>query len=203
MEVGVLLLIVLGYLMAGIFYSCWRSAKSALKYERKLRQQKEDLASSDSLGKVKSQQLFRITKTDPNIQTAPNAFVNEWFDIWRYKVPANVEILLGKGDMFSGYLEDDTGHEISDTCLVKIEVRDPSQQDRRLIYGPNTYENSREFPETYNIARLDLDPLIILRERDYLVISACADRIINTYESDFQLFCRRILLSEVIKKCDD
>ena len=82
-----------------------------------------------------------------------------WRDIWKYQCPLNMRIIIRNGDRFS-IKEFDS--------ILKIEVRDPSEQERRIVRKPSRY-NSLKKPKG---ERLRLDNPILLNPRDYIVFMA-------------------------------
>jgi len=124
---------------------------------------------------------FLLTHNDGNI-TAVNGVANLWSDIWAYRVPNGVGIVLQAADIISMYLDD--GAEIGRyTSYVRIEVRDPSQEATRLIYGPALYDRVREFQNRNTVARIGLPEPVKVYARQWIVFMALDDAIITTATS--------------------
>lgn len=118
---------------------------------------------------------FHITDADGNITdgTAIQT-TGVWGDIWKYQVPQGSGIILQAGDQFSLFLGDDSSPtEVGRyDCYVKIEVRDPSEQDIELIFGPALYNRVREFQDRNNILKLGLSKPIKVYPRQWIAIAA-------------------------------
>lgn len=124
---------------------------------------------------------FLLTHNDGNI-TAVNGVANLWSDIWAYRVPNGVGIVLQAADIISMYLDD--GAEIGRyTSYVRIEVRDPSQEATRLIYGPALYDRVREFQNRNTVARIGVPEPVKVYARQWIVFMALDDAIITTATS--------------------
>jgi len=110
---------------------------------------------------------FLLTHNDGNI-TAANGVAGLWSDIWAYRVPNGVGIVLQASDIISMYLDD--GAEIGRYVeYVRIEVRDPSQESTRLVYGPAIYDRVREFQDRNTVARLGLPEQVKVYARQWIV----------------------------------
>lgn len=117
---------------------------------------------------------FRLVDTDPNI-TEDSTFGTTWRDTWKFRCPQHMSILLKKGDMFSIHAEDSADAEYilpdgtNAGALVKIEVRDPSEQKVQLVYGPSNYASCKEFQQVTKIAKLDIEQPILVKPREWIV----------------------------------
>jgi hypothetical protein len=111
---------------------------------------------------------FHITKADGNI-TAAASTATLWSDIWKYQVPQGTGIVLQAGDTFSAYLDDGAEIGLYDG-YVKIEVRDSSEQDRVLCFGPAVYAKIREFQNRTTMARLSVAAPTKVYPRQWIVI---------------------------------
>ena len=127
------------------------------------------------------QEPFTLTKGDGNV-TAVNGVANLWSDIWSYRVPNGVGIVLQAADIISMYLDD--GAEIGRyTSYVRIEVRDPSQESTRLIFGPAIYDRVREFQDRNTVARIGVPEPVKVYARQFIVFMALDDAIITVATS--------------------
>jgi len=120
------------------------------------------------MGKV-LEEAFDLTQEDTNV-TQADTVVGEWGDLFLYHVPTGTSHVLDKKHTISMYLKDTNGSVLSDNQLVKIEVRDSAQQDRKTIYGPAIYKTVQDFSDTRKMARLNLTEPYFLREKMYLSI---------------------------------
>ncbi len=120
---------------------------------------------------------FLLTHNDGNI-TAVNGVANLWSDLWAYRVPNGVGIVLQAADVISMYLDD--GAEIGRYVeYVRIEVRDPSQESTRLVYGPALYDRVREFQDRNTVARLGLPEPVKVYARQWIVFMVLDDAIVT------------------------
>ena len=114
---------------------------------------------------------FLLTDDDPNI-TADATFGTTWRDTWKFRCPAGMRILLRKGDTLSVYVLDSGDAEIAaPDALVKVEVRDPSEQNIVLAYGPDNYLSATEFQNAAKKRKFQLDEPIVVKPREWIVVA--------------------------------
>ena len=135
---------------------------------------------------------FLLTQNDGNI-TAVNGVANLWSDLWSYRVPNGVGIILQAADVFSAYLDDgaEIGRYIS---YVRIEVRDPSPEATRLIYGPAQYNRVREFQNRNTVARLEAPEPVKVYARQWIVFMVLDDAIVAVATSYFTLQTSKVAI---------
>jgi len=135
---------------------------------------------------------FLLTQNDGNV-TAVNGVANLWSDIWAYRVPNGVGIVLQAADIISMYLDD--GAEIGRwLSYVRVEVRDPSQEATRLVYGPAQYNRVREFRDRNTVARLAAPEPVKVYARQWIVFMALDDAIITVATSFFTLATSKVAI---------
>lgn len=118
---------------------------------------------------------------------------NAWSDIWKYQVPVGQAHLLKSGHRFSSYLEDGAPAEVgSGTCRIKIVIRDQSEGEEKVIYGPALYVASKEFQDADKMARLDLLKDEVVEERFFIVVSVKDDGAVDESDSYFKLETLRV-----------
>lgn len=135
---------------------------------------------------------YPLTQIDPNV-VARDGRAGEWADIWRLQVPVGQTLICRPGHTFAAHLRDTTHAEVGmATTMVKIEKRDPGENDILLIYGPDLYISVTEFQNEELKARLRV-PMegVEVSEREWLVISAMASTVISAADSYFELFIAR------------
>ncbi len=116
------------------------------------------------------QTKFRLVDTDPNI-TEDTTFGTMWRDTWKFQCPSHMRLLLQNGDLFSIKAYDSADVEyLAPDGIVKIEVRDPSEQKKILVYGPSLYNSCKEFQRASYTAKLQLDNPVNIGPRDYVVV---------------------------------
>lgn len=138
---------------------------------------------------------FHMSQLDGNITLGAAVLTTGvWGDIWRYQVPQGTGIVLQAGDTFSLRIDDDAiGTEVGTTdCYVKIEVRDPGQNDNILIWGPNLYLKCREFEDRNKIARLQLAKPVKVYPRQWIAIAAKDVGTVDTSECYFDLLTSKV-----------
>jgi hypothetical protein len=137
---------------------------------------------------------FDLTDQDPNI-TKANAAAAVWSDVYKYQAPVGVGLILQADHMFSIYLADTLGVESAKFDLVKIEVRDSSEQDKRTVYGPAYYLKAKEFQDRNKIARLNVSAPVPVLERQWIVVMVKGTTIPSTKNSHFSLLTERLMQS--------
>ena len=97
-------------------------------------------------------------------------------------------MILGPDDMFAAYLEDTAPAEVgNNTCRVRIGIRDTSENDTRVIFGPVAYIQVKEFQDRRKVARLKVPQPVIVYEEQFIVIEANDDGTIDESDSQFML----------------
>jgi len=118
------------------------------------------------MGKV-VEEAFELTQEDTNV-TQADTTVGEWGDLFLYEVPVGTSHVLKREHTISAYLKDTNNVVLTDNQLVKIEVRDQAQQDRKTVYGPAIYKTIQDFSDQRKMARLNLSEPIYLKEGMYI-----------------------------------
>lgn len=135
---------------------------------------------------------FHINQEDGNI-TEADGVAATWSDIWKYQVPQGSEIVLQAGDFLSCYLEDTSPAEVGDDdCYVKLEVRDPSEQDVRSVFGAALYMRVGEFADKNTKARLVLAAPLTVIARQWIVLAAKDGVAIDASDSHFDLTTSKV-----------
>jgi hypothetical protein len=136
---------------------------------------------------------FRFTSNDPGI-VAANGVANSWTDMWVYQVQKGNILILKDGDPFSLRLLDAAIAEPgSYTCRVKIEKRDSSGGNTKLVYGPDFYIASRELTDPKLLARLGIpEEEFRLTDSHLLVVSVIDDAIDTVASSYFHMYINKI-----------
>ena len=137
---------------------------------------------------------FHITDSDGNITDGSDGTTGVWGDVWKYQVPQGTGIILQAGDQLSVYLADDaTPTEVGRyDCYVKLVVRDPSEQDETLVFGPALYNRIREFQNRNTIARIGPPQPIKVYPRQWIIIAAQDVGTIDVSECYFDLLTSKV-----------
>lgn len=121
---------------------------------------------------------FRLYQDDPVISVTSAGVADTWTDIWKYQVPIGVSLIIKPEHTISIYLDHSTGSdEMAATaaewnrCMVKVEKRDASGSDVRVICGPKIYRAFRNFTDKNRLAHFNVPPEgVIIGEREFFVI---------------------------------
>jgi len=118
---------------------------------------------------------------------------SKWSDIWKYRVPSGQAHILKAVHTFSAYLYEVSVAECGGgTCRVRIAIRDQSEADEKVVYGPVLYNVVKEFSDKSKIAKLKLISDVAVEERFYIVIQAYDDGIVDESVSYFSLETIRV-----------
>lgn len=115
------------------------------------------------------EEAFDLNQEDTNV-TQADTTSGEWGDLFLYQVPTGHSHVLKKEHTFSAYLKDTNGTELTAPQLVRLEVRDSTQMDRKTIYGPTIYATVKEFQDRDKMATLNVPGEIYVREKMYIAI---------------------------------
>jgi len=115
-----------------------------------------------------------------------------WSDIWKYQVPTGQAHILRASHRLAFYLEDVSAQVSNGTCEIRIEVRDQSEQDRSVIYGPALYVATKEFQDDTKMARLSVRKDVVVEEKFFIVIVVKDDGAIDESDSYFKLETVRV-----------
>ena len=100
---------------------------------------------------------FALTNQEPSANiTEADGVANSWSDLWVYTIPSGIGHVIRAEHTVSMYIEDASAEVGNGTCRVRIEIRDSSDQDRRVIYGPAPYVTVRDFTDVRLMARFNV-----------------------------------------------
>lgn len=134
---------------------------------------------------------FHLTNSDPNV-TEADGTQDVFSDIWKYQVPIGVTHVLKSEHRFSAYLEDASAEVGNSTCRIQLEVRDPAEQDSRVVLGPALYLRAKEFQDMTKMLTLQVGEDMVVSERYWIVIMVRDDGAIDASDSYFDLFVSRM-----------
>lgn len=145
--------------------------------------------------KVK-EEVWELTSGDTVAIPAANradGTASVWSDVWKYQVPVGQAHILKPGHRLAFYLKDTTTAEVgSGTCRIRIEVRDQSESDRSVIFGPALYASLKEFQQDDKMARLSLQKDIVVGERFFIVVVGYDDAALDESISYFKMETIRV-----------
>ena len=148
------------------------------------------------MGKIKDE-IWTLSSVDTTAIPSGNradTVASKWGDIWKYQVPTGQAHILKPSHRFSAYLYDagTTPAEVANTGLIKIEVRDQSEADSKVIFGQVMYVQCKEFTDVRKIATLSLQQDLAVEERFWIVVMGYYANIIDESASYFKLETVRI-----------
>ena len=129
---------------------------------------------------------FQLTNQESTDNlTVADGTADQWTDIWDYQVPSGIGHVIRPEHTISMYLEDASAEVGNGDCQVRIEIRDSSEQDRRVIYGPAPYVSIKEFTDSRKIARFNVMEEVAVLERQHVVIVVKDNGAIDESDSYF------------------
>ena len=137
------------------------------------------------------EEIFNLTQAETGI-TEADGTANVWSDIWKYQVPTGVAHVLRDSHTFSLYAEDGSAEVGNGTAQVQIEIRDQSEQDKRVRFGPSQYILVKDFTDLRKIAHLNVVEPQAIRERMFIVVMIKDDGTIDASDSYFNLEMIRV-----------
>jgi len=136
-------------------------------------------------------ETFHLSRSDSAV-TETDGTASAWSDIWDYQVPTGVAHVLKPEHQFSAYLEDASAEVGSGTCRLRIEVRDQTESDRRVVFGPVQYVRIKEFQDKRKVAVLNVPAPVPVKERSHIVVVVYDDGAIDASDSYFDLEMERV-----------
>lgn len=116
-----------------------------------------------------------------------------WSDVFKYQIPCFTVLGISKGDPVSIYLCSMEGSEIDWNSQVRVIARGNNLPDK-IIYGPASYNKSREFQCPEKLARIELTQPLLVYDGNYVVVQANSPSIIKSFDSYFQIKTVKIRL---------
>ena len=138
------------------------------------------------------QEAFSLTSLDTVNITELDGVANIWSDIWKYQVPTGQGHVLMPSHTFSAYIEDGAAEVGNGTCELRISVRDTSEHDVRVIFGPVLYVAVRDFTDQDRLAKLSIPQPIRVLEKQWIVVEIKDDGTIDASDSYFEMVINRI-----------
>lgn len=137
---------------------------------------------------------FVLTQNDQNITPAAVGVPDIWTDMWAYRVPNGVGIVLQAADTISCYLSVGVTECDLWDCQVRIEVRDAAQETTELVYGPALYRRVQEFTNRNTMARLGVPEPVKVYARQWIVIAVRDDGAITIADAYFALVTSKVAI---------
>ena len=134
---------------------------------------------------------FTLEQIDTTLIPSGNSSdgtANSWVKIWKFQIPAGQGMTLMSGGQISMYLEDTSPAEIgNNTGRVRISISDTSENDGRVVWGPQPYINVKEFQDRRKVARFQLPEPVPVYEEQFLNIEVYDDGAIDESDSTFMV----------------
>ena len=113
---------------------------------------------------------FVITQEDSNVTQADTAAAT-LADLFLYRVPKGQKIILRPEDVICLYSENTSAGALQAVGLVKLELRDATQTQRRALVQSTQYANfNGEFKDEDKLIHLDIQGEIVVGEQEYLAL---------------------------------
>ena len=113
---------------------------------------------------------FVINQEDPNVTQADGA-AEALQDLFLYRVPLGITILLRPEDVFCLYAEETDTTALQTTAEVKLEVRDATQSQKIPVLGPALYASFLgEFKDQDKFNHLDIAGPVEVKEKEYIAV---------------------------------
>lgn len=144
-------------------------------------------------GKIR-EEYYQITDSESGV-TATDISANQtslWLEGWRYQVPVGFNYVFKREHIFSAYLKDLAAAEFADTAKVRILVKDPSQNDAKVILQPTLYAQVKEWQQDSKLKHLDLTDYYVAKENYWIVIECYCTVSLDASECYWALACGRI-----------
>ena len=107
---------------------------------------------------------------DPNIITATGTIPNKWCDVYTWRCPELMHLVIKPGDAISARLFAGGVEIAAPDGLVAIEARDSDNRIISRVFGPSNYLSVTEFSNTKERARFQIPTEIILVPKALLVV---------------------------------
>lgn len=146
------------------------------------------------MGRVK-EEAWTLNSGDTTAIPAGNradGTASKWSDIWKYQVPTGQAHILKPSHHFCVYIYDDDAAELTaGKGIMKIVIRDQSEEDEKSIYKA-LYIPAQSFNDVTKMATLGLQADYAVEEKFFIVIQVYEDAAATEASSYFKLETIRI-----------
>lgn len=109
-----------------------------------------------------------ITQEDSNV-TQADGTANELQDLFKYRVPKGIKIILSPEDVLCLYAEETDGSAEQNSALVMLELRDVTGEEKKPLVNSMQYANfAGEFQDEAKVIHLGIQGEAILGEQEYI-----------------------------------
>ena len=137
---------------------------------------------------INQEDTTNITQTDTTASSSTDLFV--------YRVPKGVTILLDPSDVLKLDLDEDDTTVAQNTDEIKMEIRDSANQGKETILGPILYGNFAasgvgEWTDEDKLVHLAISKPIRVQSQEYIALMVKATGIIDKDTSAMSLLTHR------------
>lgn len=139
---------------------------------------------------------FVITQEDSDT-TNTDTSADSLQDVYVYRVPIGLTIILRPTDVLCVYAEETDGTVAQNIALIKLEVRDATGAEKKPILGPMQFANFSasgvgEYQDEDKLVHLDITREIRVTEQEYIALQVKnPSPYIGCDDSSFELRCHR------------
>lgn len=139
---------------------------------------------------------FVITQEDSDC-TGSDTTADSLQDVYSYRVPIGVTIILRPTDVLCVGIEETDGTVAQNISLVKLEKRDQTGEEKMPLVNSMQFANFAasgvgEFQDEDKLVRLEINKELRVEEQEYIVLMAKnASPYIGEDDSYFELRCHR------------
>lgn len=109
-----------------------------------------------------------ITQEDSNV-TQADGTANELQDLFKYRVPKGMKIILRPEDVLCFYGEETDTTALQSSALVKLELRDDTGEEKTPLVNAMQYVNfNGEFQDEDKLIKLNISGQKIVGEQEYI-----------------------------------
>ena len=111
---------------------------------------------------------WTITQEDSAV-TQADGTANELQDLFKYRVPKGMKIILTPEDVLCLYAEETDASAEQASALVKLELRDATGEEKTPLVNSMQYANfNGEFQDEAKLVHLDIQKEVIVGEQEYI-----------------------------------
>lgn len=117
---------------------------------------------------------FVVTQEDSDV-TQSDTTADALQDLFVYRVPIGMRLVLRPTDVFCIHVRETDNTVGQNTALVKVELRDSANVEKKPVLGPLQYANFSasgvgEFQDKAKFVVLDIQHEIIVEEQEYVAV---------------------------------
>jgi len=142
------------------------------------------------------EERFEVSSLSTGITEADGGGAT-WKDIWDFRVPLNIRIVLKPTDIFSCYLDGDDAAEMPATTQVRLLHRDVANEQSKPLIRAMLYAQLKDFQDKDKIIRLQIPKALVIGPSEHIVVQvngadATGTGDIDASDSYFKVVTNRI-----------